>query len=86
MQQRGSPYLEPSQSAVMPGKPIADQPGEPQLNRIKYSVQSDLILYHRLKKVSSSVYFYGSLHVVRSRNVRPFCNHFQSSGSDNRVI
>ncbi len=86
MQQRESPYLEPSQSTSMPGKPVVDQPGEPRLNRIKDSVQSDLILYHRLKKVSSSVYFHRFLHVVRSRNVQPFCNHFQSSGRDNRVI
>jgi hypothetical protein len=24
--------------------------------------------------------------VVRSRNVQPFCHHFQNSRSDNRVI
>lgn len=85
MQQRGNPYLEPSQSASMPGKPVADQPGEPRLKGVENPIQSDLILYHRLRKVSSSGYFH-CLHVVRSRNVQPFCNHFQSSGSDNRVI
>lgn len=56
MQQCGSPYLEPSQSASMPGKPVADQPGEPRLNRVKNPVQSELVLYHRLKKVSSGGY------------------------------
>lgn len=85
MQQRGSPYLEPSQSASMPGKPVADQPGEPRLKGVRNPIQSDLILYHCLRKVSSSGYSH-CLHVVRSRNVQPFCNHFQSSGSDNRVI
>jgi hypothetical protein len=86
MQQCESLYLKPSQSTSMPGKPVVDQPSEPQWNRIKDSVQSELILYHCLKKVSSSRYFHSFLHVVRSRNVQPFCNYFQKSGSDNRVI
>ncbi len=85
MQQRGSPYLEPSQSASMPGKPVADQPGEPRLKGVRNPIQSDLILYHCLRKVSSNRYSH-CLHVVRSRDVQPFCNHFQRSGSDNRVI
>ena len=86
MQQRESSYLEPSQSTSMPGKPVVDQPGEPRLNRIKDSVQSDLLLYHRLKLFSSNEYFYRFLYVVRSRNVQPFCNHFRSLGRDNRLI
>ncbi len=54
MNQRGSPILEPSQSAPTPGKLVADQPGEPRLNRVQTTVQNDTVLYHRLKNVSAS--------------------------------
>ena len=60
MEQRGNSYLEPSQSASMPGKPVADQPSEPRLNRVKNLVRSEPILYHRLIRVSLSGFLLSS--------------------------
>ena len=53
MQQRGSPRnVEPSQSAPLPDKPVADQPGEPRQSRAETSVLIAVSVYHRLKNVS----------------------------------
>lgn len=52
MYQRGSPNVEPSQSAHLPDKLAADQPGEPRQSRAETSALIAVTVYHRLKNVS----------------------------------
>lgn len=55
MYQRGSPNVEPSQSAPVPDKLAADQPGEPRKSRVETSVLIAVTVYHCLKNVSPSL-------------------------------
>lgn len=86
MKQRGSPNVEPSQSAPTPGKLTADQPGEPRKSRVKISAPIAFYSISLFEKCFTGSVSVTACYVVRSRCVHPFYHRLHRSGGGIRVI